>query len=191
MRIVTEKCCRKCGEIKPAAEFHYSANSKDGLASTCKACKREYYRRRRDGLPLLPSVWKIRAIRSPVKRCIKCGKTKPKDEFTTDRKHVDGKYPICQSCASEIQRERYAANRSHYLLSSQKCNLAHPEKVHARMLLNQHVVSGDIVKPKSCSACGDTHRRLEAHHWHGYDAKHALDVIWLCSKCHGLADREV
>jgi DNA-directed RNA polymerase specialized sigma subunit len=42
------KKCRKCGEIKPEAEFYKAKTTKDGLAGECKRCasnmSREYYR---------------------------------------------------------------------------------------------------------------------------------------------------
>lgn len=40
--IPSEKSCGSCGETKPEAEFHRHARAHDGLASICKACKRDY-----------------------------------------------------------------------------------------------------------------------------------------------------
>ena len=37
------KSCRKCGEAKPFADFHADKASRDGRASSCKACKRAYF----------------------------------------------------------------------------------------------------------------------------------------------------
>lgn len=33
------KLCRRCGEIKPHAEWHKNATASDGLATRCRACK--------------------------------------------------------------------------------------------------------------------------------------------------------
>jgi 5-methylcytosine-specific restriction endonuclease McrA len=36
------KCCKTCGEVKPAAEFYKNTTLSDGLSSSCKVCKRRY-----------------------------------------------------------------------------------------------------------------------------------------------------
>lgn len=41
---------------------------------------------------------------------------------------------------------------------------------------------GKILKPDICMNCGTKPKRLEAHHYKGYD--HPLKVIWLCTSCH-------
>ncbi|MGW4225581.1 endonuclease VII domain-containing protein [Streptomyces bauhiniae] len=33
------KFCRRCGEIKPHAEWHRNATASDGLSTSCKACR--------------------------------------------------------------------------------------------------------------------------------------------------------
>lgn len=40
-----------------------------------------------------------------------------------------------------------------------------------------------------CAVCGDP--KVEAHHHHGYDKAHALDVVWLCVKHHVEAERKL
>jgi len=45
------------------------------------------------------------------------------------------------------------------------------------------VRSGRLVR-QPCVECGET--KVQAHHHHGYDADHALDVVWLC-RVHHLA----
>lgn len=41
---VTEKPCTKCGVTKPASGFYRRAQARDGLDSTCKACRTGYHR---------------------------------------------------------------------------------------------------------------------------------------------------
>jgi len=41
--MVTEKCCTKCGVVKPLSEFSKSKQHKYGHTSQCKACRRQYY----------------------------------------------------------------------------------------------------------------------------------------------------
>jgi len=35
---ITEKCCAKCGEIKPVSDFYRSSHSTDGFKPRCKSC---------------------------------------------------------------------------------------------------------------------------------------------------------
>lgn len=44
-----------------------------------------------------------------------------------------------------------------------------------------------ILKRQPCEVC-DT-QRSQAHHWHGYDADHRLDVQWLCQAHHLEAEK--
>lgn len=37
------KQCNKCGEVKALTEYYKQPGSKDGLKTTCKICKKEYY----------------------------------------------------------------------------------------------------------------------------------------------------
>ena len=42
------KKCSKCGEWKPFSEFYKKKNTKDGLRSECKICRKEYYENNKD-----------------------------------------------------------------------------------------------------------------------------------------------
>ncbi len=57
------------------------------------------------------------------------------------------------------------------------------EKVRARSAVMIALNSGRMVRPTSCSDCGQE-RSLQAHHHMGYDREHWLDVEWLCGPCH-------
>jgi len=46
----------------------------------------------------------------PQKRCGKCGKVRPFDQFTIDRRSADGRHHYCQPCRRETARRKYAAN---------------------------------------------------------------------------------
>jgi hypothetical protein len=57
------------------------------------------------------------------------------------------------------------------------------------------IKTGTLVRPSKCSHCGKRPGRnkrgrskIEAHHHKGYSGAHKLDIVWLCSKCHKLAD---
>lgn len=57
-------------------------------------------------------------------------------------------------------------------------------KRRAHGLLGYHVAKGHIDR-KPCEQCGDPNS--QGHH---HDYKKKLDVIWLCSACHGKEHRE-
>ena len=46
----------------------------------------------------------------------------------------------------------------------------------------RHAVRTGRLLRTACVDCGGA--SLEAHHHNGYDADHALDVVWLCRPCH-------
>ena len=56
---------------------------------------------------------------------------------------------------------------------------------------------GSLSRPVHCSQCGKHRSELqqsngryssiEGHHHRGYEYEHALDVVWLCKKCHAQA----
>lgn len=61
-----------------------------------------------------------------------------------------------------------------------------PRRRAAHVLLNNAVRDGRVVKPASCSRCGNT-GRVEGHH-PDYDMP--LVVIWLCPMCHDIEHKE-
>lgn len=69
----------------------------------------------------------------------------------------------------------------------------HPEQTRARLLMNQALKSGQLVRPEICSDCGVKPKpkfngatRIQGHH---HDYAMPLDVTWLCEKCHREAHR--
>lgn len=49
---------------------------------------------------------------------------------------------------------------------------------------------GVLARPDACSSCG-TITLVQGHHHNGYDDEHALDVVWLCPRCHYAAEHPV
>ncbi len=62
--------------------------------------------------------------------------------------------------------------------------LLQPDKHKARTLVADALRAGRLVKPSRCQRCSAKSENLHAHHW-DYHPDAALDVRWLCSKCHG------
>jgi ribosomal protein L32 len=105
-KVITEKKCSKCGEVKPADEFHKNLNSKDGKDSQCKSCRKEYYAQQkailqRDGYKVITE-----------KKCSKCGEVKPADEFSNYTHSKDGKQSWCKSCVKEYYAQPHVKART-------------------------------------------------------------------------------
>lgn len=51
------------------------------------------------------------------------------------------------------------------------------------------LANGGLIRPDRCERCGKkprTHPGIVSHHQRGYEGDAALDVEWLCPRCHGL-----
>lgn len=62
----------------------------------------------------------------------------------------------------------------------------HSQKIKARAMLNHAVRDGKVMKPQTCFECSQV-TPLQAHH---HDYAKPLDVVWLCSLCHGKKHRD-
>lgn len=51
----------------------------------------------------------------------------------------------------------------------------------AHRVVFRAVRSGRLVRPTACERCGESPKRIEAHH---PDYDRPLDVLWLCKPCH-------
>lgn len=71
-------------------------------------------------------------------------------------------------------------NRERILQYALAWKSQHPEQVRARDILKNAVRAGSVIRPASCSICGNT-CKPDGHH---YDYSKPLDVIWACRECH-------
>jgi 5-methylcytosine-specific restriction endonuclease McrA len=97
------KTCSKCKIEKDAFGFGPQRQSKDGLASWCKQCKKELESQRRiaKGIP---------QKRAPLvvggnKECLKCGDIKPIVLFPASSRGRMGKGPYCKPCNKQYHKE--------------------------------------------------------------------------------------
>ena len=159
---ITESTCPSCGKTKPASEFGLHKNRASGINSVCRQCSRDGQARR-----------SVHVVSVSEKRCATCGETKPASQFWRRPLLKDGLMSSCRSC----MRKRQTANFAEW----QKSELArHPEKVMARRLVREALLSGKLVKPTHCETCGGEFK-LHAHHT---DYDRPLEVAWLCHSCH-------
>lgn len=125
------------------------------------------------------------------KTCKICKQTKSPEEFSLDPSTTalgtpvrkDGRHPYCKECVSKMHRESYKRNPQIYKDTNKKWADKNKDKVNIYGRVQWALKSGIITKPNKCNLC-DQNKPLVAHHWHGYDEKHVLDVKWLCRSCH-------
>lgn len=133
-----------------------------------------------------------------VRTCLGCGRSLPLDQFGQRSNR-------CRPCVVAHTREWKAANPARVREQNQRWHAAHPgyynrwreanpsraekrkkrdaypEQVRARSAINYEVRAGRIER-QPCVKCGDL--KTEAHHHHGYDQDHWLNVVWLCRAHH-------
>lgn len=55
---MTSKTCTKCKEVKETSEFYKNRRMKDGLASQCKSCMKQYQSENRDKIAEYRRKWR-------------------------------------------------------------------------------------------------------------------------------------
>lgn len=168
--LTTTKTCSLCGETKRVERFYNHSGRKDGKSARCKTCNDADVKARKDRDPGKVAAEKARWYlrnRSSEQR-------KRTDRYLKDHSSGD-------SYRADHLEEHAARARRHKAL--------YPDKDSARNAVRAAVRSGDLAVGPCCE-CGrrpapEGRRDVEAHHHKGYDAEHALDVVWLCTKCHG------
>lgn len=133
-----------------------------------------------------------------MKRCFKCLRDLDESEFYRHPQMADGLLGKCKECAKLDSRKnrnarldyyrRYDTIRSqrperkqHLRETVRRLRQQNPEKTRARTAVSRALRSGRLHRPDHCSACS-LPCRPEAHHT---DYSKPLDVVWLCSGCHG------
>lgn len=149
-----------------------------------------------------------------MKACRACGLMKPLGEFYRHPKMADGRLNSCKACvrarvarhrAANLERaqeydrvrgllphrkaavkaraSRYADRKANYL---RRYREAHQDRDTARCAVNNAIRDGKL-KAKPCERCTFA-LGVQAHH---EDYSKPLDVVWLCTKCHGARHREI
>lgn len=151
-----------------------------------------------------------------TKRCFKCGKVKPLDEFYRHPKTKDGYLGKCKECTKKdvhIHRDKNPEKIKAY--DRKRNNLPHrvkarkeyaqsprgkkassktkkkwieknPLKRLANQIVNNAIRDGRLEK-QPCERCGST-IRIHGHHDDYYKP---LEVRWLCPRCHTELHKEV
>lgn len=162
MVMLDEKKCFKCGEVKPLTEFYAHKQMADGHLNKCKECTKKYINEYR-----AENLEAVNAYDSARYRGFFVHKrSASRPMCVTDIPHLP------RSARGELTEAERAQRKS------------------ATVAVNNAVRDGRLVKPVLCSRCDEPamgRQRIEAHH---EDYAKPLDVVWLCTGCHKLADRE-
>jgi hypothetical protein len=145
-----------------------------------------------------------------MKTCRGCDTQKPKECFYKHKQMADGRLNFCKECVrARVSRHRTANlgtiqeyDRARGLLPHRKADKAarahkyagkyepfkkrHPKKRAAHIVVGNAVREGILV-PQACERCSYG-IGVQAHH---EDYSKPLDVIWLCTRCHGERHREI
>lgn len=163
----TTKVCFKCGEIKPLSMFYKHHRMADGHVNKCKECNkkdvRENYATNVDHYKEYDILRRDteNRVESRKRRLVR----------VNARRKVDAEYNL-----KFIQgQEKWLSKNKH--------------KREAHHTVNNAVRDGRLFKPTVCEHCGKTNCTIYGHHW-SYLPENWLNVLWLCSACHGKEHRK-
>jgi hypothetical protein len=150
------------------------------------------------------------------KRCAKCKVIKPIDEFGISIKERDGHRSRCKECRSADEKENYKIHKDVIKKRTAAYYRTHSDRAYVRKIVKRQqdairipmkdsdvalrakarsVVNNAILYknfPKASTyLCNVCHKRQAAHYHHhkGYETKHWLDVIPVCTRCHGVIEK--
>lgn len=203
-RIASTRRCSRCGEVKPLAEFHRNRTQPLGRRYACRACTAAYAaeakRRKRLGLPPL-SALRVPMAQRTERRCTRCGRIKPAADFVKDRR-TGGPKAWCRACENayhrayrrrKLERHRELDRRKWHRRKDKAREYERLPRVRQRKAARQAVFwsvrSGHMDRPETCQRCG---AKPLPHCLHGHHPDYAkpLEVVWLCSLCHGQEHRK-
>jgi hypothetical protein len=88
-----------------------------------------------------------------------------------------------QRCREKAKRQKPSANPG----ASKRWARKNPLKRRAQVAANNALRSGMLPRRDACECCGRTGVPLQKHH---HDYSRPLEVVWLCTACHGLEHRK-
>jgi hypothetical protein len=119
-----------------------------------------------------------------LKTCTGCDEELPPDSFNKDAEKKDGLQTQCRPCKRKAQRKDYHKKKDVYADRRRAAYKKAPEKKSAHEAVRRAIKKGVLTRPTSCTQCGNSKMRIEAHHHLGYAREHQLDVVFLCTSCH-------
>ena len=163
----TSKFCFKCGKNKPLSMFYKHPRMADGHVNKCKECNKKDVRENRE----------------------------TNIEYYTDyeilRRDTASRVETNNRRAEKVKQRR--KNDTEFSIKiiegHKKWKIKNPNKSSAHSAISNALRDGKLVKPKVCEQCGKTDCTIYGHHW-SYLPENWLNVMWLCSACHGREHRK-
>ena len=165
------KICKICGEDKSLNEYYTHNGYTQKVCKTCYSARCVAWRKTATG-----KVSVAASDRSET------GKARYRRYRQTD------KYQAVQNRYQKSKKGKAVARE--YCINSRKL---HPDRWRAYSAVRRATKSDKLPQASTldCSAQLDncTGNAMEYHHHNGYDEKHILDVIPVCSTCHKALDK--
>lgn len=152
------KMCFKCLIEKPLSDFYKHPKMADGHFGKCKEC---------------------------AKKDVCKNKEYNKDYYMEyDRNRPNREERVKQTCERTKNLRKLDKEFCKKVDASKAAWVSNnPDKRKAQYAANNAVRDGRLLRKLHCEHCGSG-GKLQKHHW-SYEKEHWLDVIWLCTKCHG------
>ena len=154
-------------------EFHKNRAKKDGLATECRDCKKEndrvsHSRNRNKRLKMMQEYQEEnrKVLRIKSIEYSRSEKGRERNNIATKRYYSEHK---------DIIAERMKALR-----------LRKPQEYKARYQFSNVIKLGHIIRPSHCQMCF----KEGLVHGHHADYSKPFDVVWVCTKCHGILHRK-
>lgn len=94
------------------------------------------------------------------KRCTKCGKSKPLDEFVKNKRSKNGHTNECRNCSNKIKREWRQSSRLVGNVICKKCNQFKPPNEFRKSKRNKRGITGKCKKCLRINARKERRKRL-------------------------------
>lgn len=185
------KTCAKCGETKPLSEYHRNRSRNDGVGQYCKPCVSEYSKKRRRQNP----EHHRGIVRASKRRYRERHNAEYRERIASDPEYRKKRNDKSRSWRQrnrdriiEYNRKRSQENPEYMVEASRRSQKKYPHKHAAGKAVREAVRQG-YFPPAWTMVCEEC-QEAQAAHWHhhkGYVEEHKLDVIALCTECHGKA----
>lgn len=121
-----EKRCNECGKVLPL--FMYYSNGMGGKQNTCKDCVK--VRQETYNIKIKRKKYMDHSATENTKKCARCGRILPLENFSTHNRTRDGLFPICKPCVKESCAEGRAKRRAERETAEAKPTPHQPKEAH-------------------------------------------------------------
>ena len=174
--MATEKVCGKCKVSKTMSQFDRNRRMSDGFNGRCKTCRKQdsigYYTKNKEAI-------------------LEKRRESYQTEHTRSRIRKYGQLPAVKKRSRDRKRSKpYREWQKQYrlrperIVAEQKRYRENKPKWRAYKAVRNAVVNGTI-KPASQCVCKQCGQQARHYHHHSYKPAFWLDVVALCTLCHG------